>query len=609
MALLKDSLITGDLRVTGTIYGNATSANKLATARTIQTNLASTGSASFNGTGNITPGVSGILGIANGGTGNSSGIPYGFSSRSDNATWGNTTGTTIVTWNDSTGGSIDFRRDNPSGGKMSLKVDGRFYFNEGATPVGGLKNANSYWGMTGPDGEDNIWIRTTSNGLLPYQSGGAGSGHQSLGTSAWYWNSAYIDNIYGALNGNATTATKLASAQSVTLTGDTTGTASSQAGWSIATTTKALTQNGGRISTPNTAHTTADYGKMYHLIVSSAMDASGLKPKFSTNGAAPTTHDGYILDFHWDNNGQYNFQLALNNAENSLSVRSNANSSWQDWTPVLTAKNVVTGDSNGQIKVGGTNVSVKGLGSNAYSSTAYLPLAGGTMTGQIQSNKNGGSWIKGRDNACLYQTLTTSNNWHPVVGFKTPSGSWTMGNVGDNENCVFSYDTDTNFSAGTNSTMQAIYFDSSGYIHANRVYNAVWNDYAEFRKTAEAQPGQCVREVGDGSLVLTTKRLEKGCEIVSDTYGFAIGETDECKTPIATTGRVLAYPYEDIEEFKNHIGDPVCSGPNGTVSIMTEEEEEKYPSRIIGTISEIPTYETWGTGNVKVNGRVWIRIR
>lgn len=118
-----------------------------------------------------------------------------------------------------------------------------------------------------------------------------------------------------------------------------------------------------------------------------------------------------------------------------------------------------------------------------------------------------------------------------------------------------------------------------------------------------------MREVGDGSLVLTTKRLEKGCEIVSDTYGFAIGETDDCKTPIAATGRVLAYPYEDIEEFKTHIGDPVCSGPNGTVSIMTEEEEEKYPSRIIGTISEIPTYETWGTGNVKVNGRVWIRIK
>lgn len=42
---------------------------KLATARTIQTNLASTSSASFDGTSDITPGVTGTLPIANGGTG------------------------------------------------------------------------------------------------------------------------------------------------------------------------------------------------------------------------------------------------------------------------------------------------------------------------------------------------------------------------------------------------------------------------------------------------------------------------------------------------------------------------------------------------------------
>lgn len=54
------------------ITGNAATATKLATARTIQTNLASTSSASFDGSANITPGITGTLGIANGGTGNSS---------------------------------------------------------------------------------------------------------------------------------------------------------------------------------------------------------------------------------------------------------------------------------------------------------------------------------------------------------------------------------------------------------------------------------------------------------------------------------------------------------------------------------------------------------
>ncbi len=52
-----------------TVSGNAGTATKLATARTIQTNLASTSSAAFNGTANVTPGVIGTLSIANGGTG------------------------------------------------------------------------------------------------------------------------------------------------------------------------------------------------------------------------------------------------------------------------------------------------------------------------------------------------------------------------------------------------------------------------------------------------------------------------------------------------------------------------------------------------------------
>ena len=54
------------------IAGNAGSATKLAIARTIQTNLASMAAASFNGTTNVTPGVTGTLPVGNGGTGQSS---------------------------------------------------------------------------------------------------------------------------------------------------------------------------------------------------------------------------------------------------------------------------------------------------------------------------------------------------------------------------------------------------------------------------------------------------------------------------------------------------------------------------------------------------------
>ena len=59
----------------------------------------------------------------------------------------------------------------------------------------GAVSANGYWGMATPDKNTSSWIRTSSQGLLPYQSGSIGSGHQGLGTSSWYFADAYIDNV------------------------------------------------------------------------------------------------------------------------------------------------------------------------------------------------------------------------------------------------------------------------------------------------------------------------------------------------------------------------------------------------------------------------------
>ena len=154
-------------------------------------------------------------------------LPYGFSSFASGVSWGNTTGTSFASWNDSTGGSIDFRRDNPSSGKMSIKVDGRVYVNEGRNPVLSAESNSGFWGMRTPDG-GNDWIRTPNNGLIPYVPGGAGGGHSSLGTSSWYFSTAYIDKIYGSLKGNADTASsanKLTTARNIALGTDLRGSA------------------------------------------------------------------------------------------------------------------------------------------------------------------------------------------------------------------------------------------------------------------------------------------------------------------------------------------------------------------------------------------------
>ena len=143
-------------------------------------------------------------------------------------------------------------------------------------------------------------------------------------------------------------------------------------------------------------------------------------------------------------------------------------------------------------------------------------------------------------------------------------------------------------------------------IKAEKVYGAVYNDYAEYR-IAMAEAGQCVVENGDGTLAPSTQRLQLGGNIVSDTFGFAIGQTLNAKCPIAVCGRVLAYPNEPAWTYSP--GAAVCSGPNGTVSLMTREEIKEWPDAIIGYVSEVPTYDTWGTDNIKVNGRIWIKVK
>ena len=142
------------------------------------------------------------------------------------------------------------------------------------------------------------------------------------------------------------------------------------------------------------------------------------------------------------------------------------------------------------------------------------------------------------------------------------------------------------------------------------ITGAVWNDYAEFRESDCEDFGYVLAENGDDTLSKTTERLQHFAGISSDTWGFCQGETEKAKTPIAVAGRVLAYPYRALDEYKP--GDCVCAAPNGTVDIMTREEIQQYPDRIVGTVSCVPSYETWGSGDrepVQVNGRIWIKIK
>ena len=238
-----------------------------------------------------------------------------------------------------------------------------------------------------------------------------------------------------------------------------------------------------------------------------------------------------------------------------------------------------------------------------------------TITGSAENPKLNLGLPRGADGeadgAVMYatsQSLTEAQKTQARNNIGAINASGTIANA---TNIYSSASTAKAYVLGTttaSSDNHATVYNASVYTSGSVLYGAAWNDYAEYRETIEViEPGRVVCENNDDTLNLSQERLQPGAEIVSDTFGFAIGETEQCKTPVAAAGRVLAYPYEDRNTY--NAGDPVCAGPNGTVSKMTREEVKEYPDRMIGTVSAVPTYETWGENNVPVNGRIWIRIK
>lgn len=326
----------------------------------------------------------------------------------------------------------------------------------------------------------------------------------------------------------------------------------------------------------------------------------------------PTTAWWHIIKLNHANTAGYYTDLAIPFDHTSIYYKRVSSGTVSDggWVKVLDALNYTeyTPTKTGSGASGTWGISISGNAATATKATqdgngktissTYLPLAGGTMTGQIKKAGSSTSWISGRDTALV--RIESYKAYNAGLSMKTTNGSWEIG-VYTSDNLWFTYASDSNYNAGTGTVAQ-FRAASNGTI-----YGAVWNDYAEYRsQNEELKPGYITYCDDDGKLKLTTERLQKFEGVVSDTFGFAIGETDDCKTPLAVSGRVLVYC--DPED-KFHSGDCVCAGPDGLAYRMTREEIVEFPDRIVGVVSEIPTYETWGTGNIEVNGRIWVKVR
>ena len=441
-------------------------------------------------------------------------------------------------------------------------VNTPIYFSSGK-PVAtnnklGAVSDGSYWGMRGADNGDG-WIRTTSSGIIPVQNGNAGSGHCGLGTSTWYFSYLYVDNSYAVHQ-----------------------------------------RSSGRaymdewIEFSGTAH---------GLYCPNGNGAHWYPNNVSTYGTwmMQGSRGGYT-GIHLGPNKKY---MTIMGGEQHNGLYCEQQGRWIVYYDQVNNRMALCSSSNS-----GYTCQING---SCYITSGIYGAFYGRLYCSASVNNIGSSWVGARDVALVNADYSDSTSSVAYTLCRLKYSTVTYGIAGERSGQTFGIYGWAN-GRTENGVDWQFYIASDRYFHCNtRIYNAVWNDFAEYRQGETTQGGRVVYDDGTGIMKVTTERLQPAARIVSDTYGLAVGESDKAKTPIGIGGRVLAYPYRERNQYK--VGDAVCAAPNGTIDIMSQEEICKHPDRIIGIVSEIPEYEIWENQfentkiKIAVNNRIWVYVR
>ncbi len=144
---------------------------------------------------------------------------------------------------------------------------------------------------------------------------------------------------------------------------------------------------------------------------------------------------------------------------------------------------------------------------------------------------------------------------------------------------------------------------------AERVWNAVWNDYADFQLlNDELIPGKCYMDTADGAKICTQRCQLSVIGIASDSFGHAVGlRADQVQVPIAVAGWALAYVDQEYP-----CGTPLTNDENGNLTEMTLEEKRDFPERLIAIYKKKEVQTEFGpnqNNKIQVNGRHWVKIK
>ena len=251
---------------------------------------------------------------------------------------------------------------------------------------------------------------------------------------------------------------------------------------------------------------------------------------------------------------------------------------------------------------------------------SYTPneeITEGTVLGTLTVN-NESYEILGSNTTISYESSAEEGSDTIEIGTLTINGEATPITIPDMESEIgITADTTTTTelpvlfapSASPGTALTSVNYNTGVTVIPSKgvLMGAAWNDFAEYRVCYEKEiiSGKVVCETGKDSVAYSTERLQFAPAVISDTFGFAIGDRKSQTVPISVAGKVLVYTDENPENYK--LGDVFCAGPNGFASKMTREEIKEYPDRILGYFVGIPKEEYFN--DVKINNRIWIRIK